>query len=69
MTEHPDHTTDYRALKAIHRGGTQSADTAAMEAMWQAIERGGSKEDAEAIFSKTYQKFVNNGKETVLPIK
>jgi hypothetical protein len=53
---HPDTLTDYRALKAIHRGGTQSADDKAMEAMWQAIERGESKEEAETIFSETYQK-------------
>jgi hypothetical protein len=53
---HADEVTDYHTLKAIRRGGTQSADTAAMEAMWQAIERGESKEEAEKQFSETYQK-------------
>jgi hypothetical protein len=59
MTDHPDTLHDYHTLKAIRRGGTQSADTAAMEAMWQAIEAGESKEEAETIFSETYLKFVH----------
>lgn len=57
---HPDTATDYRALKAIHRGGTQAADDKAMEAYWQAIERGESKDEAGEIFIKTYQKVIKN---------
>jgi hypothetical protein len=53
---HPDLLVDYHAARQINRGGNQSADDKAMEAMWQAIERGESKEEAETIFSETYQK-------------
>jgi hypothetical protein len=55
---HPDFLTNQTAVKAITRGGTQAADSAAMEAMWQAIESGRSKEEAEKIFNDTYKKFL-----------
>lgn len=53
---HPDTLSDWESLKAIKAGGTQSADTAAMEAYWQAITAGKSKEQAAVIFFNTYQK-------------
>lgn len=53
---HPDTTTDYRALKAIRRGGTQSADTAAMEAYYDAIEEGKTVDEAGEVFIRIYQK-------------
>lgn len=57
--EHPDTPADYRALKAIHRGGTQAADSAAMEAMWRALEEGKSVDEAGEVFVRTYQKNVH----------
>lgn len=57
--EHPDATTDYRALKAITRGSRQSASTAAMEAYYDAIESGKSKDEAGEVFIRTYQKIVH----------
>lgn len=63
MTQpHPDELQAQQATKAIKTGGTQSADTAAMEAYWQAITAGKSAEEAETIFSDTYYKIVSNGK-------
>lgn len=59
---HPDTISDYHALKAITRGGTQAADSAAMEAYWLALESGRTAEEAETIFSDTYYKIVSNGK-------
>lgn len=64
---HPDLSHDYRALKAIHRGGTQAADSAAMEAYWRALESG-SKDEANKVFSDTYKKFIDgipNGRANV----
>lgn len=68
-TDHPDTLSDWESLKTIKTGGTQSADTAAMEAYYDAITEGMSKDEAGQVFIKTYQKFTNNGKETLLPIK
>lgn len=59
--EHPDTALDWESLKAIHRGGMQSADDRAMEAYWKAIEEGKSVDEAGEVFVKTYQKFVSNG--------
>jgi hypothetical protein len=56
MTDHPDLPQAHHAAKQITRGGTQAADDQAMEAMWLAIERGESREEAGEIFIKTYQK-------------
>jgi uncharacterized protein YciI len=61
ITKHPDALKDWQAFKELKRGGTQAADDQAMEAMWQAIEQGRSKEDAEKVFNDTY-KSVLNGK-------
>lgn len=62
MTDHPDTSTDRESLKAIRRGGMQSADDKAMEAYWLAIAAGKTAEEAETIFSETYYKIVRNGK-------
>jgi hypothetical protein len=59
--EHPDTHTDYRALKQIRRGSLQSADTAAMNAMFDAIEAGKSRVEAERIFFNTYKQFLSHG--------
>jgi hypothetical protein len=60
MTEpHPDLHEAYQSAKQITRGGKQAADDQAMEAMWQAMERGESKEEAEKQFSETYLKVVH----------
>jgi hypothetical protein len=61
-TQHPDFLTNQTAVKAITRGGRQAADDQAMEAMWQAIERGASKEEAETIFSNTYRNIICTSK-------
>lgn len=60
--EHPDTLNNHRAVKQITRGSRQAADDAAMEAYWQAIERGESKDKAGEIFIKTYIKMVRDGK-------
>lgn len=54
--EHPDELQAQQALKAITRGSRQSASTAAMEAFYDAIEAGKSKDEAGEVFIKTYQK-------------
>jgi len=51
---HPDALTNQQAVKAITRGGRQAADDQAMEAMWQALDEGRSREEANKIFSQTY---------------
>lgn len=58
-TPHPDTLTDWQSFKEIQRGGRQTADTAAMEAMWQALNEGKGKEEAGKIFSQTYQLFIH----------
>lgn len=54
-TPHPDATTDWQAFKAIKRGSMQAADTAAMEAMFDALDAGVGKEEANEIFNNTYK--------------
>jgi hypothetical protein len=54
--EHPDHLTDLHALKQIQRGGMQAIETAAMNAMWDAIEQGKGREEAEEVFFKHFNK-------------
>jgi hypothetical protein len=61
MTEHPDLLLQQNQVKQVKTGGTQSADTAAMEAYWKALEEGKSKEQAAVIFFNTYLK-VKDGK-------
>ena len=58
QAEHPDTLANQAATKKITRGSRQAADTAAMNAMWEAIEAGKSREEAEAIFSQTYIKIL-----------
>lgn len=58
---HPDELQAQQALKAITTGGTQSADTAAMEAYYDAIEEGKTVDQAGEVFIKTYQKIVSHG--------
>lgn len=60
--DHPDTLANQTAVKQITRGSRQAADDAAMEAYWQAIERGESKDKAGEVFIKTYQKMVRDGK-------
>jgi hypothetical protein len=62
MIEHPDLLLNHHATRQITRGGNQAADDGAMEAYWQAIEAGRSKDEAGEIMIKTYQK-VLYGKE------
>ena len=57
-TDHPDTAHDYQTLKSINRGARQAADTAAMDAMWEALESGLSKEEANKVFFDTYNKFL-----------
>lgn len=59
---HPDEPLTQQAIKNIKRGALQAADDRAMEAMWQALESGMSKEEAERIFSNTYKKMLSHGK-------
>jgi hypothetical protein len=53
---HPDELKDWQDLKALKRGSRQAADDQAMNAMWEALESGKSKEEANKIFSDTYIK-------------
>jgi hypothetical protein len=62
---HPDLQEAYHAAKQITRGGNHAADDKAMEAYWQALESGKSKDEAGEIFIKTYQKVVH-GKDICL---
>lgn len=55
---HPDALANEAAVKKITRGSRQAADDQAMDAMWEAIESGKSKEEANQIFSDTYVKFL-----------
>lgn len=59
---HPDTLTDYYRLKAIEKGGKQAIETSAMNAMWYALDRGESKEEAEKIFFSFFNK-QSHGKE------
>lgn len=67
-TPHPDELKDWQDLKALKRGSRQAADDMAMNAMWEAIECGKSKEEVEVIYSQTYLNVVH-GKETVFQTK
>jgi hypothetical protein len=51
---HPDHLLHQQQVRSITRGGRQAADSAAMEAYYDAIEAGKSREEANKIFSQTY---------------
>jgi hypothetical protein len=54
--DHPDTIQDYHRLKAIEKGSKQAIETSAMNAMWDAIERGESKEEASKIFFSFFNK-------------
>lgn len=53
---HPDTITDLHRLNQISRGGKQAIETAAMNAMYDAIENGASKEEAEKVFFNHFNK-------------
>lgn len=53
---HPDHHRDYHALNEITRGGRQAIEDQAMNAMYDALERGESKEEAEEIYFSFFNK-------------
>ena len=48
--EHPDLAQDYRTLIDIDDGGMEALETTAMNAMYDALDNGASKEEAEKIF-------------------
>jgi hypothetical protein len=54
--DHPDTAQDYQRLKQIQRGGKQAIETTAMNAMWDAIEEGRSREEAEKIYFSFFNK-------------
>lgn len=54
-----DDLLNHRATKSITRGSRQSADTAAMEAYWRAIDEGKTVDEAGEVFVRTYQKMIN----------
>ena len=62
---HPDTLADLHRLKSISRGSKQAIETSAMNAMYDALDSGASKEEAEKVF---FSFFNNNGhgKENVL---
>lgn len=62
--DHPDTLTDYYRLKQIKKGSKQAIEDRAMNAMYDAIERGESKEEAEKVFVNHFNK--DHGKENVL---
>ena len=51
---HPDTHLHQQQVKQITRGGKQAADDKAMEAMFDALDSGKSREEANQIFSQTY---------------
>jgi hypothetical protein len=56
---HPDQLLHESQVKKITRGGRQAATDAAMDAMWEAIEAGNSREEFEKVFSETYIKVLH----------
>lgn len=54
--EHPDTAQDYYRLKQIEKGGKQAIETSAMNAMWDAIDNGATKEEAEKIYFSFFNK-------------
>lgn len=47
---HPDLHQDYHRLKQISRGGMEAIETSAMNAMWDALDNGATREEAQAIY-------------------
>lgn len=52
---HPDTLSDYRALKAIQRGGNQAVEDKAIAAYMKAYKEHG-KEEAEKVFFEHFKK-------------
>jgi hypothetical protein len=55
---HPDTHLHEQQVRKITRGSRQTADTAAMEAMFDAITAGKGRKEAETIFIQTYKMVV-----------
>lgn len=55
LEPHPDTHSDYRALKAITRGGNQAIEDKAIAAYMKAYEEHG-KEEAEKVFFSFFNK-------------
>lgn len=53
---HPDTLQDYYRLKSIEKGSKQAIETTAMNAMWDALEEGRSREEAEKVFFSFFNK-------------
>lgn len=58
--EHPDTLTDYHRLKSIEKGGKQAIETTAMNAMWEALDNGAKREEAERIYFSFFNKGNND---------
>lgn len=56
LEPHPDLHLDYHRLKSIEKGGKQAIETTAMNAMWDAIEEGKGREEAERIYFSFFNK-------------
>lgn len=61
---HPDTIKDWQDFKAIKRGGRQEADTAAMNAMLEALNNGKTRAEAETIFNQTYKTYLHGFKKS-----
>ena len=59
---HPDLPRDYYRLKEIERGSMQAIETSAMNAMWDALEEGRSREEAEKVFFSFFN-YYSHGKQ------
>lgn len=58
--QHPDLLLHQQQARTITRGSRQAADTAAMNAYYDAIEAGKGKEEANEIFTNTYKQFLSH---------
>lgn len=65
--EHPDTLQDYRRLKQIEKGGKQAIETTAMNAMYDALDEGRSREEAERIFFNHFNKSHGKQKQASIP--
>mgnify|MGYP000940121646 CR=1 FL=1 len=62
--DHPDTLADLHRLKSISRGSKQAIETSAMNAMWDALDNGASKEEAEKVFFSFFNN-KHNGRTTM----
>lgn len=53
--QHPDYFQDKAAFNGIARGSYQAADDAAIDAYLKVFADGGTEEEAQKQFSKTYK--------------